>query len=397
VGALRVAVIADMREERWPSMDLVAEMLVERLQANHGKEVTAELVRPAMHRRVSGPQAAKGVSFNADRLLNRFYDYPRLARQLHGKYEVFHIVDHSYAQLVHALPAARTLVTCHDLDTFRSVIEPRSEWRSLPFRVMTRRILSGLRCAGHIACDTEATRDGLVARVGLDPSRTTVIHNGPHPSCTPYPETVADAQAARLLGRRSSEDLLHVGSTIARKRLDTLLRVFANIRRSRPDARLIRVGGPFTADQRALVREFALEDAIVVLPFLDRSTLAAVYRRSAVLLLPSEREGFGLPVLEALACGTPVIASDIEALREVGGTAVLYCPSDDVESWTTAVLQVLEERMEEPARWGERRTSGIARAAAFSWSQYAVGVVPLYRMLAGASPSRPGAGGSTAC
>ena len=114
--------------------------------------------------------------------------------------------------------------------------------------------------------------------------------------------------------------MLHVGSTIARKRIDTLLRVFAGIRRARPDARLVRVGGPFTAEQRALVRELQLEDAIVVLPFLDRSTLAAVYRQSAVLLLPSEREGFGLPVLEALACGTPVIASDIEALREVGAS-----------------------------------------------------------------------------
>ena len=67
-----------------------------------------------------------------------------------------------------------------------------------------------------------------------------------------------------------------------------------------------------------------------MLPFLDRATLAAVYRRSALVLLPSEREGFGLPVLEALACGTPVVASDIDALREVGGDAVRYCPAEDV-------------------------------------------------------------------
>ena len=81
------------------------------------------------------------------------------------------------------------------------------------------------------------------------------------------------------------------------------------------------------------MRELGLTDAIVVLPMLDRATLAAVYRRSALLLMPSEREGFGLPVLEALACGTPVVASDIEALREVGGFAASYCPVEGIEDW----------------------------------------------------------------
>ena len=113
----------------------------------------------------------------------------------------------------------------------------------------------------------------------------------------------------------------------------------------------IRVGGPFTAEQRALVRDLGLEPFIVVLPFLDRATLAAVYRRSALVLLPSEREGFGLPVLEALACGTPVVASDIDALREVGGDAVQYCPPEDVEAWTTTVARALTERGERPAQW----------------------------------------------
>jgi glycosyltransferase involved in cell wall biosynthesis len=381
MAKLRVAIVADLLEERWPSMDLVAEMLVQRLASDHANEIAAQLVRPGMKRRLSTASASAGRRFSADRLANRFFDYPRRLRDVRDAFDVFHVVDHSYAQLVHALPAERTIVTCHDLDTFRAVLEPESEPRALLFRAMTRRILSGLRRAGHIACDTEATRDGLVARAGIDPSRTSVIHNGPHPSCTPHPETTADAQAARLLGPHAGVDLLHVGSTIARKRIDTLLRVFAGVRRVRADVRLVRVGGPFTAEQRALVRELGLDRAIVVLPFLDRSTLAAVYRHSAVLLLPSEREGFGLPVLEALACGTPVIASDIDALREVGQSAVRYCPPDDVERWTAAVLEVLRDDAPHAA---ERRTEGIARAAVFSWARYAAQVVPVYRRLASA-------------
>ena len=386
MSKLRVAVIADLLEERWPSMDLVAEMLVQHLANDHGGTVDVRLVRPPMRRRFSTADGLAGRRLLGDRLLNRFLDYPRSVRRLHRDFDVFHIVDHSYAQLVHALPAERTLVTCHDLDTFRSILEPDAEPRSIPFRMMTRRILSGLKRAGHIACDTEATRDGLVTRAGIDSARTTVVHNGLHPSCSPRPETTADAQAARLLGRYRGPDILHVGSTIARKRIDTLLHVFAGVRSARPDARLIRVGGPFTGEQRALARDLRIDDAVIVLPFLDRSTLAAVYRHSAALLLPSEREGFGLPVLEALACGTPVIASDIDALREVGGSAAIYCPPDDVERWTATVLEVLRERSERPDRWAERKTEGIARAAVFSWARYASQLLPLYRRLASGTP-----------
>jgi glycosyltransferase involved in cell wall biosynthesis len=178
-------------------------------------------------------------------------------------------------------------------------------------------------------------------------------------------------------------ELLHVGSTIDRKRIDVLLEVFARIRRSIPGARLVRVGGHFSAEQRRLCRELDLEDAVVVLPFLDRSTLAAVYRRAAVLLMPSDREGFGLPVLEALACGTAVVASDIPPLREVGGRAVLYCALGDVDAWVATIGSLLTEQRSHPERWRQRREAGIARAASFSWSRYTSEMVALYRQLAG--------------
>jgi glycosyltransferase involved in cell wall biosynthesis len=320
-----------------------------------------------------------------DRVANRLWDYPRVLSGFDGRYDIFHIVDHSYAQLVHRLPAERTIVTCHDLDTFRSVLEPEMEPRSTPFRAMTRHILAGLRKAGHIACDSHATRDALVARAGVTSERTTVVPNGPHPSCTPNAEASADLDAARLLGPRPGHiDILHVGSTISRKRIDVLLRVFHALRATRPNLRLVRVGGPFTAAQQALARELNVIDAIQVLPVLDRSTLAAVYRRSAVVLMPSEREGFGLPVLEALACGTPVVASDLDAMREVGGYAAAYCPVDDIEAWQRTVGRLLDERANHPAQWTLRREAGMRRAAAFSWSRYANDVVAIYaRVTAG--------------
>jgi glycosyltransferase involved in cell wall biosynthesis len=386
---LRVAIIADLLEEHWPSMDLVADMLVEHLRSDYRGQIEATLIRPTLRKRASRLPGAGTLApaLTIDRFVNRLWDYPRVTRAASGGFDLFHVVDHSYAQLVRTLPADRTLVTCHDLDTFRSVLEPALEPRSALFRAMTRRILAGVCAAGHVACDTEATRDALVARAGVDPARTSVVLNGPHPSCSPLAEPSADVEAARLLGgARRTTDLLHVSSTIARKRIDVLLRIVASVRKQRPDVRLVRVGGPFTADQRRLARELDIEDAIVVLPFLDRSTLAAVYRRSALVLLPSEREGFGLPVLEALACGTPIVASDIDALREVGGAAVEYCAPEDIEAWTRAVARLLAERCMNPAGWRARRSAGIERAATFSWSHYTAEVVALYHRLAAGVP-----------
>lgn len=379
MSRLRVALCADFLEEGWPSMDLVADMLLDRLTREHAGEIDATLIRPPLPRRLS--RLARGTRVvGLDRVAGRMWDYPRLAKTIADRFDIFHVVDHSYAQLVHELPGDRTVVTCHDTDTFRSVIEPEREPRSAAFRAMTRRILGGLRKAGHVVCDTEATREALISKAGFAEQKTSVVHNGPHPSCTPYPEASSDYEAARLLGPpRSAIDLLHVGSAIPRKRIDHLIRIMAALGRR---ARLVRVGGAFAAEQAALARDLGVSN-VVVLPFLDRSTLAAIYRRSALLLLPSEREGFGLPLVEALSCGTPVVASDIPALREVGGEAVTYCPVGDVDGWSRTIAALLDERAERPADWARRREEGIRHAEAFSWSTYASEIAALYARMAG--------------
>src|SRR6185295_8385743 len=103
--------------------------------------------------------------------------------------------------------------------------------------------------------------------------------------------------------------------------------------------------------QAHLARRAGLDDRISVLGFLPDRTLAAVYRRAALVLLPSDREGFGLPLIEGMACGTPAVVSDLAVLREVGGSAVEYCPPGSVSIWCRRIVDLLNERDPAPPRW----------------------------------------------
>jgi glycosyltransferase involved in cell wall biosynthesis len=395
---IELALLCDYLEEGWPSMDLVGEMIIRCLQAEHADQLAPTVIRPPFSHRagILAPARWQKAARNADRLLNRFWDYPRQLRQIvrRSQFDLFHLVDHSYSQLVHALPPDRVVVTCHDLDTFRCLLEPKLEPRPSWFRAMARQILRGLQKAAAVACDSEATRRHILAHGLLPESKLHVVYLAIYPECQAEPTPEFDAEAARLLGPREPEgppEVLHIGSNIPRKRIDVLLKTFAGIRRALPRVRLIKVGGAFTAEQAALRDELGIGEAITILPFFsprdhrDRATLAAVYRRADLVLQPSDAEGFGLPVAEAMACGTPVLASDLAVLREVGGQAAMYAPVADVPAWTEAALALLDERQNRPEAWQKRRDLGKAQAGQFSWSAHTNKLVEIYKTLAASS------------
>jgi glycosyltransferase involved in cell wall biosynthesis len=382
---LRVGVVCDLAEERWPSMDLVAEMLVERL-GRQGRDVEATRLQPPFRRRATAvPIAGRArAAFTFDRMTNRLVDYPRWLRDARDGFDIFHVVDHSYSHLVRELPAERTVVTCHDLDTFRSVLQPSLERRSAAFRAMTRRILDGFRRAARVTCDSVATRDAILDHDLVAKDRLAVVPNGVHPDFSPNPDPEAAATVLEGIGPAAEDtiDLLHVGSTIPRKNIRLLLHVLAGVR-SRKPVRLIQVGGTLTPQQRALAIRLGVDDAVIEVPFQPRRVIAELYRRARLVLLPSLREGFGLPIVEALACGAVVVASDLPVLREAGGYAATYCALGSDHEWVDTVITLAGEEQRAPEIWEGRRQAGLAQAAGFTWDGYAQRMLDIYEQVVG--------------
>lgn len=379
----RVAVICDFREENWPSMELVGNMILEHLERQFPNRLQVARICPPMRRRFGlAPVVGKQPLFqNADRLVNRFRDYARFLQPQVGSFDLFHLVDHSYSHLVHVLPADRTVVTCHDLDTFRCVLQPEREPRPMWFRAMVGRILTGFRKSAHVLAVSASTRAEILSFGLLPPERVSVVPNGLHPAFSAEPDSRADLELSQLLPSESADDdwLLSVGSSIRRKRLDLLLRVFAEVRKEASNVRLLRIGEAFTDEQRALAHELGIESGITELGSVPSHVLAAAYRRAALLLQTSDTEGFGLPLIEAMGSGCAVIASDLPVLREVGGVAAKYCAIGDIPAWKRTILHALAD----PSEARRVRQSGLTNAARFSWAENAAQTVRIYEQIMG--------------
>jgi glycosyltransferase involved in cell wall biosynthesis len=355
----RLAILSDFPEERWPSMDLAAQMLYAQLNAAHQDAWQCQQVVPLFARYTH-------CWSNADRLLNRHWNYPRYAQKIAGNFDLFHVCDHSYAHLVNVLPAQRSGVFCHDLDAFACLIDPASSPRPWWFRKLARRTLAGMQKAAVVFYTTQAVGRQIEQHGLVDSSRLVQTPLGAAPEFTPGPST------------QSGTYLLHVGSCVARKRIDILLEVFAVLHRQRPQLRLQQVGGQWTPVQRQQIQRLGIGSVVSQKQGLSRAELADIYRGAAAVLMTSQAEGFGLPIIEALACAAPVAASDLAVLREVGGDAVVYCSLEDVEHWKIQVGKILDADNNAAARQNR-----LHQAARHSWAQHANVIATAYGKLLG--------------
>jgi glycosyltransferase involved in cell wall biosynthesis len=263
-----------------------------------------------------------------------------------------------------AVPPARAtplVVTVHDLAFLRHPeVFPR---RGVEFH--RRGLALAYREAAVVIAISEFTRRELITS-GFDAAR---VHVAPLAIAVP-PAPRDDAVDARIAAIGVEPPyVLSVGTIEPRKGLDTLAAAMTNVRERHPGTTLVLAGPTGWLSVPGLDGP-----GIRRLGKVDEPTLDALYRRAEVFALPSRYEGFGLPVLEAMSRGCPVIASDATALSEVAGTAGRLVPPGDVRAWTAAIDEVLDD----PGLRADLAARGLRRAAEFSWAATANAHVEAY-------------------
>ncbi|WP_129630514.1 glycosyltransferase family 4 protein [Candidatus Oscillochloris fontis] len=285
-----------------------------------------------------------------------------------GKLDILHAPD-----FVLPPTRARALLTVHDL-TF--MVRPETADAGLR-RYLEVAVPRSLRRADLVLADSQATRADLQRLLGVSPDRVRVLYPGVNPRFHPMPPEAVEPIRAQL-GLPASF-LLFVGTLEPRKNLVRLIEAFGALGAAGayPDLHLVIAGrrGWLYKEIFATVTRLSLHERIRFLDFVDDAHLPAVYNLARAFIYPSLYEGFGLPVLEALACGTPVVTANTSSLPEVVGTAAILVDSHDPQAIAAGVQQAL-------AHSSELRTAGPPQAASFRWETAAEHVIDIYHALA---------------
>ncbi len=272
---------------------------------------------------------------------------------------------------------ARRAVTVHDL-TFLAV----PQYAHPPLRAyLERAVPRNVRTVDHVFANSEATKRDLQRLLDVPEHKITVAYAGADPRFRPMGEAEREGARGALarVGVPTGPYLLTVGVLEPRKNHIGLLRAFAELRRRGAPHRLVIAGrrGWRYEPIFAAVETLHLGAVVTFLDHFSDDLLPALYACAEVFLFPSFYEGFGIPVLEAMGCGTPAIVGDRSSLPEVtGGAAVLANPDDD-----TALAEAAWSLLHDPATQATLRDRGVARARAFDWQVSARQVLARYHML----------------
>jgi glycosyltransferase involved in cell wall biosynthesis len=356
-----VLLIGNYLPDRQPSMLRFNEMM---LQGLRDAGVEAELIRPpALLGRIRffGLAVAKWLGYIDKFVLFRW----PLSRKLAARPALVHICDHSNATYARAVRRFPLIITCHDMLAVRGGLGEETDCPASPTgRILQRWILRGLGRADVIACDSRATAEDAQRLVATqnDKPRITVVDIGLSYPYRRLPDDVVDVRLQSIQNvKRPGRFIIHVGSNLRRKNRAGVLRIFAKCAQ-RLDAQMVFVGEPLSEELLAQARELGVADRIVDLASVSNEILEALYNRAHALLYPSRFEGFGWPIIEAQACGCPVVSSSAGPMADVAGAGALLHQPDDEEAFVSDLIRLADP--EERRRWSAAALENAKRFSA---------------------------------
>ena len=356
---MKPLLVRDLALERWASMDRYAAALAARIPR---AEVPGEW-------RMTG-----------ERFTTRYWRYPRALRRYHA--DLVHVLDHSYAHCLRAFPGTPAVVTVHDLLPLRVLAEGDRGLRGRVRDALLRWVLRWVEQADRVIVSTQFTAREVEHYLRLPPDRIRVIPYGVegHFFMRPLEELCAARRQGWLdaapHGARPAI-LLHVGSCHPRKNLEAAITALGILRERGVDALLVQVGGEWAESHRAAMRAARVEDRVIQEAGATEDKLVAAYCAADVLVMPSSFEGFGLPVVEAMAAGLPVVSSGAGGLREVIADAGIVTGAVSAEPLADEVARLLAD----PALRQDLSARGRNRAAELTWDKAAQATLAVHREL----------------
>lgn len=270
----------------------------------------------------------------------------------------------------------RSVVTIHDVTVFTAPEQHRRD----RVRYMRKEVALSLRRAELVVTVSEFSKAEISRVLGVEADRIRVTPLGRSPAFRPYPADEAEAALARL-GLRPDGYCLYVGTIEPRKNLTTLLDAFERLPARQRQRHPLVLAGYRGWESEGLHARFAKatrEGWLTYLGYVPDEDIPVLMAGARLFVFPSLAEGFGLPVLEAMACGVPVVCSDAAALKEVAGDVAATAPALDVD----ALAQALEMAADDEAWRAQARLRGLARAATFTWERCAQMTCAIYREIA---------------
>ena len=369
-----VLLIGNYAADRQQSMQRFAMMMLLGLTS---AGVTAELIAPTERLgriRFGGAFLAKWLAY-----IDKFIFFPRELKRQARRASVVHICDHSNAMYARQVNNVQTIVTCHDLLAVRGALGEDTDCPASPAgKFLQRWILGGLHSAAIVACDSQATLEDAQRLVLAKEGKPRIEHVRLALSY-PYRQLAREEVATRLCEvpglPQHAEFVLHVGSNLRRKNRDAVLRIFARVA-AEWGGLLVFAGDAATPQLRQAARELGINERVIDVADASNELLEALYNRATALLYPSRFEGFGWPIIEAQACGCPVICSDREPMREIAGGAALLRRVDDEEGFAADLLRLT--KADERRTWSER---GLQNAQRYNRDEMIARYIELYREL----------------
>jgi glycosyltransferase involved in cell wall biosynthesis len=279
--------------------------------------------------------------------IDKYAVFPRELRRAAKQADVIHICDQGNGMYVPHLQDRPHIVTCHDVLAIRSALGEIPYWPTgRSGRAYQRAILSGLKKAQHLCCVSCETQSQAIRLTGLPPSRTSLILNG---LFHPRERYGADKCAALLSGLdvdQSEPFLLHVGGNQPYKNRLGLIKIFAELMKipSCVPRKLILAGKAPSPSIDDAIRELGIDESVCRVVGPSSDAITALYSSAWALLFPSLDEGFGMPIIEAQACGCPVFTTDRAPMTEVGGDAAAYLEIGDPRKAAEQIIEKSDDR-----------------------------------------------------